>query len=70
MIDDDALGEAHPIGVEVQTQFVTEQSDPGSDRYVFAYTITIRNLGEQPARLPTTPSPITSCTLPLASVIS
>lgn len=51
MIDDDALGEAHPIGVEVQTQFVTEQSDPGSDRYVFAYTITIRNLGEQPARL-------------------
>lgn len=40
-----------PIGIDVDTQFVPEQSDPDRKRYVFAYTITIRNRGHVPARL-------------------
>lgn len=28
-----------------------EQSQPEADRYVFAYTVTLRNIGEVPARL-------------------
>ena len=40
-----------PIIVSAETQFVKDQSDPDRDRYVFAYTITIRNDGPVPARL-------------------
>ena len=39
------------IRVEVETSYVDEQSDPNERRYVFAYTITIRNEGAVPARL-------------------
>lgn len=39
------------ISVAVETSFVDEQSDPNERRYVFSYTITIRNEGEVPARL-------------------
>jgi ApaG protein len=39
------------IRIEVQTAFLADQSDPPDDRYVFAYTITIRNQGKLPARL-------------------
>jgi ApaG protein len=39
------------ISVEVETSYVDEQSDPNERRYVFSYTITIRNEGELPARL-------------------
>jgi len=39
------------IGIHVVTDYVDEQSEPDSDRYVFAYTITIRNNGDVPARL-------------------
>ena len=42
---------AHCIRVDVVTNFVEEQSNPGDGRFVFAYTITIRNEGEVPARL-------------------
>ena len=31
--------------------FIPEQSDPDDNRYLFAYTITIRNVGEVPAQL-------------------
>ena len=41
----------HNIKVEVDTSYIEEQSLPQQDRYVFAYTITIRNEGEVPARL-------------------
>lgn len=37
--------------VSVQTSYIPEQSDPESRRYVFAYTITIRNEGSLPAKL-------------------
>jgi ApaG protein len=41
----------HDIRVEVETAYIPEQSDPDQSRYVFAYTITIRNEGRVPARL-------------------
>lgn len=39
------------IRVEVETKYLAEQSDPTERRYVFSYTITIRNEGQIPARL-------------------
>jgi ApaG protein len=43
---------SHPaIRVEVETAYVEEQSDPRDKRFVFSYTITIRNEGQVPARL-------------------
>jgi len=39
------------IQIDVQTRYVEEQSNPEQDYYVFAYTITIRNLGKQGAKL-------------------
>lgn len=46
-----SLPDRYNIEVDVETAFVDEQSDPERDRYVFAYTITIRNVGEVAARL-------------------
>jgi ApaG protein len=39
------------IVVDVATAYVEEQSDPREKRYVFAYTITIKNEGALAARL-------------------
>jgi ApaG protein len=39
------------IHIQVDTDYVGEQSEPESDRYVFAYTITIVNNGDVAARL-------------------
>ena len=41
----------HQITVEVDTRYLEDQSDPADNRFVFAYTITIRNAGDVPARL-------------------
>ncbi len=41
----------YQIDVEVETHYIEEQSLPDEDRYVFAYTITIRNNGTLPAKL-------------------
>src|SRR5579872_1766765 len=43
--------ETNKITVDVETSYVDEQSDPNEGRYVFSYTITIRNEGEVPAKL-------------------
>jgi ApaG protein len=43
----------HKIRVDVDTAYLSEQSNPGDRRYVFSYTITIRNEGTVPARLVT-----------------
>jgi ApaG protein len=40
-----------PIRVSVETSYLAEQSDPGGERYVFSYTITIQNEGAEPAKL-------------------
>jgi len=39
------------IQIEVETAYLDEQSDPRERRFVFSYTITIRNEGTVPARL-------------------
>ncbi len=39
------------IQVDVQTQYIEEQSNPEQDYYVFSYTITIINKGDQAAQL-------------------
>lgn len=41
----------YTLEISVATQFLEEESDPAEDRYVFAYTIRIRNLGRLPAQL-------------------
>src|SRR6202046_2518821 len=41
----------HKISVEVETACLEEQSEPRERRYVFSYTITIRNEGLVSARL-------------------
>ena len=41
----------HPIDIQVRTRYLDEQSAPEQNRYVFAYTIQLRNRGPQPAQL-------------------
>ena len=41
----------HAIEVIVATRYLDDQSIPDDDRYVFAYTIRIHNVGQVPARL-------------------
>ena len=41
----------HNITVEVETDYMEGQSEPDNERYVFSYTITIRNEGGEPAQL-------------------
>ncbi len=43
--------EIYNTQVEVETNYVEEQSDPSVNRYVFSYTITIRNEGQLAAKL-------------------
>lgn len=39
------------ICVQVQSVYIESQSSPDDERYVFAYTVTIRNLGRTPVQL-------------------
>lgn len=39
------------ITITTQTQYIADQSDEAASRFVFAYTITIRNTGTTPAQL-------------------
>ena len=41
----------YAFDIDVDTRYLDEQSEPEQDRYVFAYTIHIRNRGTMPARL-------------------
>ena len=41
----------HPIDIEVATRYLDDESEPSKGRYVFAYTISIRNSGRSPAQL-------------------
>jgi ApaG protein len=41
----------HQLQVEVETRYVEEQSEPEARRFVFAYTITMRNNGRVAAKL-------------------
>lgn len=42
---------SYEIKIDVATNYIVDQSEPDVGRYVFAYTITIENLGDLPARL-------------------
>ena len=46
-----ATDKKHEITVSSLAQYVAEQSDEEHNRFVFAYTITIRNTGNVPAQL-------------------
>lgn len=41
----------YAIDVAVQSEFLPEQSDPGEDRYFFAYRVTVTNRGTVAAQL-------------------
>jgi ApaG protein len=41
----------HQIAVQVETDYIENQSVPEKHRYVFSYTITIRNDGSEAAKL-------------------
>lgn len=41
----------YALDIDVETTYIPEQSEPDESRYVFAYTITIRNAGTVPAKL-------------------
>jgi ApaG protein len=43
----------HRIRVDVATSYLEDQSSPAEGRFVFSYTITIRNEGQVAARLMT-----------------
>ena len=47
----DTASDLRRIVITVKTQHVPEQSDPAEERYVFAYTINIRNQWDQHAQL-------------------
>lgn len=39
------------IHVEVESAYLPDRSEPAAHRWLFAYTVTLRNLGPQPAKL-------------------
>ncbi|KGM50817.1 magnesium transporter ApaG [Lysobacter concretionis Ko07 = DSM 16239] len=41
----------HAFIIDIATRYLDEQSEPAQGRFVFAYTIQIRNSGKVPARL-------------------
>jgi ApaG protein len=41
----------YEVRVSTQTQYIADQSDEAKDRFVFSYTVTIRNSGTMPAQL-------------------
>ncbi len=45
------MPEQHDIEVSVRTQYLPDQSDEAASRWVFAYTITLKNRGSVPAQL-------------------
>ena len=46
-----AESKKYQIAVNAFPQFIADQSDPDSERFVFAYTITIENVGTVAAQL-------------------
>lgn len=41
----------YTLEIQIATRFLDDESEPDRERYVFAYTIRIRNLGRRPAQL-------------------
>ncbi|WP_269619678.1 Co2+/Mg2+ efflux protein ApaG [Zhongshania sp. BJYM1] len=45
------MQESTPVDIQVESQFLPDQSEPTQQRFAFAYTITIRNTSEEAVRL-------------------
>lgn len=45
------MNDTPKVSIQVQSTYIASQSAPEEERYVFAYTITIRNLGRIPVQL-------------------
>jgi len=45
------MSNSHDLDIEISTEFLNQESDPNQQRFLFSYTITITNLGEQSIRL-------------------
>lgn len=41
----------YQVDVDVRSQYIADESDAKSSRYVFAYTVNITNTGDTPAKL-------------------
>jgi ApaG protein len=41
----------YDVSVSTETEYISDQSDESKDRFVFSYTVTIRNRGTIPAQL-------------------
>src|SRR3990170_3638033 len=41
----------YDVSVSTETQYIADQSDEAKERFVFAYTVTIRNSGTVPVQL-------------------
>ncbi len=41
----------YEVSVSTETQYIADQSDEAKDRFVFAYSVTIRNSGTVPVQL-------------------
>ncbi|MEJ2214340.1 MAG: Co2+/Mg2+ efflux protein ApaG [Gammaproteobacteria bacterium] len=45
------MSSKNQIDIDVKTAFIPNQSEVDKQRYVFSYTVTIHNKGDEPARL-------------------
>lgn len=45
------MTEQYQFHIRVEPRYIEKESDPEANRYVFAYTITISNVGMKPAQL-------------------
>lgn len=45
------MSQQYQFQINVQTQYIEEQSEPDNERFVFGYTVTITNTGELGAKL-------------------
>ncbi|WP_372862968.1 Co2+/Mg2+ efflux protein ApaG [Spongiibacter sp.] len=45
------MPDTNPVDIQVESQYLAEQSAPEDSRYAFAYTITLRNTGDEAVRL-------------------
>jgi ApaG protein len=45
------VSDRHQIQVAVESAYLEEQSEPSEHRFVFAYTVTLHNSGQVPAKL-------------------
>ena len=45
------MSHQNSISVDVESSYVETQSEPELERFVFAYTVTVTNHGDAPARL-------------------